>query len=196
MNLKDYFLKGLSYQEYWDLIENYAREEKTSGPVKSSSLIGYTKLNYQRMKRLNKLHKPSGLSEERSLTMKWLVITETWCADAAQSMPIMNAIAEEWGIELKVVFRDENPDLMDAFLTKGARAIPILVMCDEDYNVLASWGPRPQHLQKLMEDFKAGVLSATVDEVKKEMQTSYNKDKGNTIIKELNELLGTLHKSN
>lgn len=199
MNLKDYFLKGLSYQDYWELIENQAKQGKTSGPTQSPSLVGYTKLNFQRMKRLNKSH--GSVSRESTLQrgnlsyLKWLVITETWCGDAAQLIPAMRVFAEENGIELRMVLRDENPELMEAFLTNGTKSIPKLIMCDDNYDALTSWGPRPRHPQKQIEAFKAGTLALTMDELKSEMQVWYNKDAGKTTIEELTELIAGFHKS-
>ena len=137
------------------------------------------------MKRLDKTIK---ISEETILEFQkvkepqtWLVITEGWCGDAAQNIPVINKIAETTDkINLKVVLRDENLELMDLFLTNGGRSIPKLIALDKDNNVIDSWGPRPTVATKMVADYKAehGVIDAAF---KQDLQVWYNKDKGLSI---------------
>lgn len=115
---------SISYEEYSDLLQTYAREEKTTGPTRSEDLVHYTKLNAQRSKRITKtvqLNEQlvaglSNISEKHT----WLLITESWCGDAANSVPVIAKLAEiNAAIDLKMVLRDENTALMDQFLTRG-----------------------------------------------------------------------------
>src|SRR6476620_5284051 len=86
--------------------------------------------------------------------MIWLIITEGWCGDAAQNIPVIEKIASESGnIETRYILRDENPELIDQFLTEGARSIPKLIAIDRNSgDVLGTWGPRPKTAQKLFSE--------------------------------------------
>ena len=111
-----------SYPEYRKLVSDLLLEEKSTGNEQSEDLTHYSTLNETRMNRLEKTMK---ITEENSLKLKslkgeyiWLVISEGWCGDAAQILPILDKMAEESGkIDLKIVLRDENEDLMNLFLT-------------------------------------------------------------------------------
>ena len=89
--------KGISYVAYRTLISDLLASGKSSGAIQSEALLTYSKLNDKRMKRLDKTSK---LSQETIVALKsidapvtWLVLTEGWCGDAAQSLPIINKIA-------------------------------------------------------------------------------------------------------
>ncbi len=76
---------------------------------------------------------------------KILVITEPWCGDSLAMLPIIRKIAEKnGGWEIKIILRDSNPELMDKFLTDGAKAIPVFLFLDKDTNLFFKWGPRPE----------------------------------------------------
>tara|TARA_R110002049_G_scaffold616_11_gene3600 strand:+ start:19076 stop:19687 length:612 start_codon:yes stop_codon:yes gene_type:complete len=174
--------KAISYTDYRVLVSNLLADGKSTGPEQSEALTNYSLLNDRRMKRLDKTIK---ISEETILEFQkvkepqtWLVITEGWCGDAAQNIPVINKIAETTDkINLKVVLRDENLELMDLFLTNGGRSIPKLIALDKDNNVIDSWGPRPTVATKMVADYKAehGVIDAAF---KQDLQVWYNKDKG------------------
>ena len=51
------------------------------------------------------------------------------------------------GLELRIVLRDEHPEVMDRYLTNGSRSIPIVIALDEEFRELGHWGPRPRELQ-------------------------------------------------
>ncbi len=171
-----------TYQEYRDLVKELLAEGKSTGPNQSEDLTNYSMLNDKRMKRLDKTIK---ISEETSHGIQqleeqqtWLVITEGWCGDAAQNLPVLNKMAElNENIKLKLVLRDENLELMDLFLTNGGRSIPKLIALDKDNNVINTWGPRPTVATKMVADYKAenGALDA---QFKQDLQVWYNKDKG------------------
>ena len=185
---------AMSYKEYRRLVEDLANNEDTTGESKTESLINYTKLNNRRMKRWDKTLKFSQAEIEQIQADKgeltWLVLTESWCGDAAPSLPVMNKIAElHSGITLKIILRDEHPELMDHFLTAGNRSIPKLIVFDEhSQKVLGEWGPRPSKATAMVEAFKKehGTLTA---EFKEELQGWYNKDKGADTIRDLMGLL-------
>ncbi len=185
--------KGISYNAYRTLVSGLLEEGKSTGPSQSDSLLNYSTLNDRRMKRLDKTIK---LSENTIATAKevkdpvtWLVLTEGWCGDAAQTLPIINKIANESDqIDLKIVLRDENEDLMNQFLTNGGKSIPKLIALDKNNDVIDSWGPRPSIPTKMVADYKKehGQLDA---DFKKDLQVWYNKDKGENTQKDMLRLL-------
>jgi hypothetical protein len=173
-----------SYTEYRKLITDLLRDEKSTGIQQSKDLTHYSSLNETRM---NRLEKTIDISDEYILKLKsltkdyiWLVISEGWCGDAAQLLPIFDkmATASEGKIDLKIVLRDENDDLMNLFLTNKAKAIPKLIVINKDTGgVLGNWGPRPEGATKLINDYKKehGALD---DTIKAELQMWYLHDKG------------------
>lgn len=185
--------KAITYQEYRTLVSDLLAEGKSTGPDQSEALLNYSLLNDRRMKRLDKTIR---LSEETIASAKdtkepqtWLVLTEGWCGDAAQNLPVINKIAEEnEHINLKLVLRDENPELMDQFLTNGGRSIPKLIALDKAHNVIGSWGPRPSVATAMVANYKKehGNLDA---EFKKDLQVWYNKDKGKNTQEDIVSLL-------
>ncbi len=186
--------RSYSYKEYRDLVNDLALKGGTTGVEQKESLINYTALNNRRMKRWDKTFKLSEsdklLIEKWNRSILWLVLTESWCGDAAPSIPVMNKIAEaSANITLKVVLRDENPELMNLFRTNRTLSIPKLIMVDEQSKeVIKSWGPRPTKATKMVEDYKKENGELT-PEFKQDLQNWYNKDKGQNILEDLLELL-------
>ncbi len=186
--------KGMEYTEYRNLVSGLAQSRRTTGPEQLESLINYTQLNDRRMKRWDKTIKLTDEVESRIASVNskitFLVLTESWCGDAAPSLPVMNKIAElNPNIQFKIILRDENLDLMDQFLTKGSRSIPKLIVLDEEQDeIVAEWGPRPSIATQMVEDYKKehGQLSSGF---KQDLQLWYNKDKGQNILEDLLELL-------
>ncbi|MBX2959863.1 MAG: thioredoxin family protein [Flavobacteriales bacterium] len=185
--------RSISFNEYYDLVEKLANEGGTTGDDQSQAMIDYTKLNYSRMKRIMKTTEV--IDEVKNTTtcfddkIIWLVIAESWCGDAGQNLPVMAKMAEaNPNIELKVILRDENPGLMNQYLTNGGKSIPKLICLDENLNELGTWGPRPQFLQDWMKNEKANP-TMTMDELKEQFQVWYTKDKGQTLQKEMLELM-------
>jgi len=115
--------------------------------------------------------------------MIWLVLTEAWCGDAAQSIPIINKMAEvNENIELRLILRDQNLELMDQFLYNGkSRSIPKLICIDkETLEVLGHWGPRPQEAQDMYNTLSDSSEMA-YQEVAEHLHKWYADDKANEI---------------
>jgi len=186
--------KAMSYQEYRLMVDDLAKKGKATGPEQTEALINFTLLNQRRLKRLDKTLKigEDDVAKIKGFDKKvtWLVLTESWCGDAAQTMPMINKVAElNDGISLKVILRDENLDIMNRFLTNGAMAIPKLVMVDnETGQVLGEWGSRPKIAAQMVVDFKNEYGTLT-PEFKQDLQVWYNKDKGQSTLEDLLELL-------
>ncbi len=181
---------SISYQEYRNLVAQYAAEGKTSGNTQTADYINYTKLNESRMHRLDKtlqvIDEVKEYLENLQRPFTWLVLAETWCGDAAQVVPVINKMAEVSDkIDLRILLRDENEALMNLFLTNGTKSIPKLIMLDKKTNeVIADFGPRPKGAKQLIIDYNT--THGMVDETAKiELQKWYLNDKGVAIQKEI-----------
>jgi len=190
-----YLEKAITYEAYTALIADLLAEGRTTGPDQSVAMVHYTQLNQQRMHRLDKVTEvlPSAAALIRGITLPqtWLVLTEAWCGDAAQSIPVMHALASlNPLIQLKFLLRDENPALMDRYLTNGvSRSIPKLIGVDTTTSEeLFTWGPRPAPLQAIFMQMKADGVE--YHQIKEELQRWYNKDKTATIQLELSAAAG------
>jgi hypothetical protein len=192
-NIEEALKKAISYTSYRKLISDLIASGKSSGPIQSEELLNYSKLNDRRMTRLDKTIQ---LSQETLLGLKkidkpitCLVLTEGWCGDAAQTLPVISKIADESDlITLKIIFRDEHEQLMSQFLTNGGKSIPKLLVLNSQNKVLNTWGPRPNTATKMVQDYKNkyGQLDAAF---KQQLQVWYNKDKGVNIQEDMLGLL-------
>ena len=192
-NIEEGLLKAISYTSYRKRISDLIASGKSSGPIQSEDLLNYSKLNDRRMTRLDKTIQ---LSQETLLGLKkidkpitCLVLTEGWCGDAAQTLPVISKIADESDlITLKIIFRDEHEQLMSQFLTNGGKSIPKLLVLNSQNKVLNTWGPRPNTATKMVQDYKNkyGQLDAAF---KQQLQVWYNKDKGVNIQEDMLGLL-------
>jgi len=191
----EYNLEGsISYQEYRMLVADLLAQGKSTGENQSEDLLNYSKLNNSRMKRLDKTFKISEKTEENirnfSKSQIWIVLTESWCGDAAHALPVINKITESSkNISLRILMRDENETLMNKFLTRGNKSIPKLIIVDADTKELIdTWGPRPSEATKIVQEHveKYGFLD---DEFKKDLQVWYNVNKGVNIEEDILDLL-------
>ncbi len=175
--------KSYSYEEYRNLVTSLVKEGKTTGHDQSEAMIHYTELNEARLHRLDKTmqvtEEVKSFLEKINRNYIWLVIAEGWCGDAAQILPIINKMAQVSDkIDLRIVLRDDNEDLMTQFLTNGTKSIPKLIIIDKETGeVVSDFGPRPQGAKQLILDYKA--THGMVDETAKiELQKWYLTDKG------------------
>lgn len=182
-----YLEKGLGYDQYK---QQMAEDLALNSDLKIKE---YIKLNQHRMHRVEKTYTPSAdiTNQVKNLKHKtwWLIITEHWCGDAAQTLPALNAIAElsAGKIEIKLVYRDQNDELINAYLTDGARSIPKLIQLDEHFNVTGIWGPRPTVAQKMVKELKSNTETAAT--YGKELHLWYAKNKQQELEKEVSQLL-------
>jgi thiol-disulfide isomerase/thioredoxin len=188
---------GISYAEYRTLVASHTASFTSTGHTQTEALSKYTELNDRRMRRWDKLSKLTASQIESikklKLNVNWLVLTESWCGDAAHTMPIMNKIAEQNdNINFSIVLRDDHPQLMDAFLTNNSKSIPKLIAQDAASGmVLYTWGPRPVPAAAMVVEFKKS-YGTLPPEFKEDLQLWYNKDKGlatsHELIKQLAEI--------
>ncbi len=187
-------VKGISYPEYRKIVTDLLAEGKSTGNEQSEELLHYSKLNETRMHRLDKtIHVTDEVIEKIHALKKeyiWLVLSEGWCGDAAQIVPVLFKIASVSDkITMKLVFRDENERLMNFFLTNGGKAIPKVIILDaESLELKGSWGPRPEGATHLIKSYKEqyGVVDETA---KTELQLWYLHDKGVSVQNELANLM-------
>ena len=191
--IKQALENSFSYADYRKKVTNLIAEGKSTGHEQSEDLLKYSELNETRM---NRLEKTIEITDEvknklQNLDKKyiWLVLSEGWCGDAAQILPVIQKMVEVTDkVELKIALRDDNDALMQHFLTNGGKAIPKLIVLDaETLEVVLDWGPRPHGAKQLILDYKAA--HGVVDEPAKiELQKWYLHDKGISIQNEIVEM--------
>lgn len=119
---------------------------------------------------------------------KLLVIAEDWCGDASNTVPILAKLVDITpGLELRIVRRDEHPDLMDQYLTNGARSIPIVIALDAELREIGHWGPRPAVLQSWV---MANRLTTPKTELYPLVRKWYARDHGEATLREVLETAG------
>ena len=194
MAVIDALQKSHTYLEYRTIVSSLLKEGKSTGDEQSADLTNYSLLNDTRMKRLDKTMVVSEevITDLLALEKRyvWLVLSEGWCGDAAQLLPIMNKMQMiSSSIEFKIAFRDENLKLMEAFLTNGSKSIPKLILLDQEtLTVVGSWGPRPKGATDLIQSYKSqyGVVDETA---KTELQLWYLHDKGFSTQREIVQMM-------
>lgn len=186
---------AMTYDEFRQLVDDLLEKDETTGGPASDEVIHYTKMNVQRM---NRLEKTIELNDEIKNQLKdldeswiWLVLVEGWCGDVAQNLPIIQKMADESSnIELKLILRDKHTKVMDHYLTNGkSRSIPkLVVLQSDDLEEVGTWGPRPQPAQQLVLD-KKDDPDLDFEEMATQLHKWYADDKGKTIQSEFQEKL-------
>jgi len=100
--------KGYTQASYLELFERLVEQGMTTGENQSEDMIGYTKLNWQRLMRSQKTLKlPVDVQVDlKNLTGLYvlLVLTEPWCGDAANATPVFGMIDEQApNVELRYI---------------------------------------------------------------------------------------------
>ncbi|WP_100330213.1 thioredoxin family protein [Bacillus xiapuensis] len=134
MNLMEWFEKGVSPDDY---IEQMKTNQENVKYIQSSFHIQKEEASF--------------LARLKEENLKAIVLTEDWCGDAMMNIPIFLEVAKHAGIEVRFLYRDENLELMDQYLTNGtSRAIPIMIFMNEQGEEQAIWGPRAAAVQELV----------------------------------------------
>jgi len=188
---------GYTYDEYRQMtqeqIDNTNPEKLNISEVER---FNYIKLNKHRSNRIDKYYEVAGeIIEEVSKIDEpqlWMMITENWCGDSAQSLPYIAKIASlNNSIDLRIILRDSHPEIMDLYLTNGTRSIPKLVVFDMEGNEKFMWGPRPEEAQKLMKQWKAEEI--VKPELYEKLHLWYSKDRGKNIEDEIFQLVKNMN---
>ena len=184
---------GISYKEYYDLTKKEVESIDPANLADSDkNRHEDRKLNLHRMTRIEKHFVVS--EELKELIKKinrpqtWMIISETWCGDSAQNIPIIaKTIESNPNITLKLILRDSNPDIMDLYLTNGTRSIPIMVAFDHNGEELFRWGPRPHEAKQLFTDLKAQGLEKPM--ILEKLHLWYGRNRGAALENELKNLI-------
>ena len=186
--MKNYWAKGIDYPTY--ILDTIKKIEalKNSEDQEAKTYLNYYELGLTRMQRVDKTYHPQPefleTLENKNFKGKILIISEAWCGDAAMIVPVIAHFFEGKN-EVKIVYRDENEDLINQFLTNGGKSIPIVLILDENENLLSSWGPRPTAGLELLKKYKSNPEEYTADMFHNDLQIYYTKNKGYDIIQEL-----------
>lgn len=188
-NIENDWNKAISFEQYLKDIET----EILSG--NNPEFKPYYELNKKRIDRILNTYKAKEEQvtrfEDLNFSGKLLVITEGWCGDAAQSVPVIYRFFNKH-LEIKMVHRDENEGLMNQYLTNGSKSIPIVLILNKNNEVVAHWGPRPEFGNELFHQFKTDETTYPKEKFMEDMQMAYNKDKGVSIIDEIVDKIATI----
>ena len=180
---------GCTWEDYYGLCERLVAEKKSTWPDRDDAEHAhFTELNLHRMKRVFRtLLLGEELLEQFSETPRqlWILIAESWCGDAAQIVPVIARLAGvSPTIQLRILLRDEHPELMDLFLVNGSRSIPKLICVDPDsFEVRWDWGPRPAGAVEVVKNVK--LQGGDKEQISLALQEWYNKDLGQSTMNEL-----------
>jgi len=118
-----------------------------------------------------------------------LTIAEDWCGDASNTVPVVVRFVEAASnLDLRILKRDENPELMDNYLTNGSRSIPVVIVLDADARPVGHWAPRPAELQEwVVREKRSGERPSK--EIYRDARRWYARDKGESTLRELIEIL-------
>jgi hypothetical protein len=183
VNLFDKFNKGLSPQQFIDgMFKNKEKFEEYYN--------GFAWGNEEDKQYFESLNDRDDL--------RCLILAADWCGDVVRNVPVVFRALENSGMNVEVLIMEENTDAMDQFLTKGGRAIPIVIFTDTGGHVLGHWGPRPDHVQSVMRKFKeenpdreAPDYNDNIKVARTEMGRQYGEGLGyqQVIVKELRNLI-------
>ncbi|MCB9223133.1 MAG: thioredoxin family protein [Crocinitomicaceae bacterium] len=186
-----------SYYEFLNYIEDLFEKGLVTGAEQNDDKLVATKLNLARLNRINKtIELDDHLIElVRSLDVnwQWVLIMEGWCGDGAQIAPYINKLSElNDKINLQIVLRDENPEIMNNYLTNGTKSIPILICIDESTDTeVGHWGPRPKAVIEWVKKYKEENPGFSSNDFKKGLHSFYTKDKGGAICNDLYKVISS-----
>lgn len=189
MNIEHYWNEAVSYATYKsDALERISSPKSDDDTEKRD----YYKLGIQRMNRMEKLFRPSEDDADtlirKNFSGKILIISEVWCGDASQAIPVIYALFKNKN-EVRIVYRDQNEELINQFLTDGSQAIPKVLLLNDNFEVVNTWGPRPEHGNELLKEFKANPETYEREEFYNDLQVYYAKNRGRDTVDEILNLL-------
>ncbi|HEX2866489.1 MAG TPA: thioredoxin family protein [Ignavibacteriales bacterium] len=185
--------KALSYSQYLERTKiRVLTSDATQFDEELLQKFEYSRLNLQRSLRIEKVYSVSDDLKNLVLNLPqehlWVVITEDWCGDSAQTVPYIAKIAAASPkVELAILLRDENLDIIDQYLTNGTRSIPKLIGFDKNWNELYRWGPRPRALQELFQSWKLEDIPR--EKLYENLQAWYNNNHGKELEREFMEMV-------
>ncbi|OLN22952.1 thioredoxin family protein [Domibacillus antri] len=158
MELHEWYEKGLTPDQYIEKMTDH--KENLLHVLKTFHLSG------EEVSLVNKL---------REANWRVMVITEDWCSDAMMNVPLLLTLAKAADMDVRLLHRDDNLELMDQYLTNGtSRAIPIFIFMNEEGEEQAVWGPRAPAVQEMVTNYRSSLPPrdhADFDEKSREMIT-------------------------
>ncbi|RLL46478.1 thioredoxin family protein [Oceanobacillus piezotolerans] len=140
MSLNQWFEKGISANDYINAME---KNKEGLLHIKQSFQLPNDEAFFENMKDKN---------------IRAIVLTEDWCGDAMLNIPILLNFAEKIDMEVRMLLRDQNLELMDQYLTNGtARSIPIFIFINEEGEEVAKWGPRASEVQRFVDETRSSL---------------------------------------
>ncbi len=190
-NLQDIMTKargGHHYPEYLALISEIAKGDPSGLDPEAAEKLSFTALNLHRSQRIERTWRPTPELAKALNNLPgpqlWLALTEPWCGDSAQCLPVFAVLADSReDIELRLLLRDQNPEFMDRFLTHGKRSIPVVIGLDPDGRERFRWGPRPQAAQAVFDEAKAAGLEKP--DILERLHLFYGRNRGQALDAEL-----------
>lgn len=190
---------SFDYISYRSRINELISIGQTTGKDQTEKLIDFTKLNIQRMNRLDKtihlkdemIHQIKSINRATNI----LVIGDAWCGDCAQIIPVINKITIENKnkIKLNIISRDQSLDLIEMYGNNGIISIPKILFIDSDsHEILNTWGSRPKPALQILQNWKDNKDTMSHEDFEKELHLWYARDKGVSIINEFLEILEKL----
>ena len=185
--------EGLSYAAYLEIMAAEAAQDTAGFSVEDVQQVAFTRLNLHRAQRIARTYKMdpelARLIDGIARPQLWMVLTEPWCGDSAQCLPYIALLADRNPrIDLRLLLRDDNLDIMDLYLTNGTRSIPLLVAFADDGSELFRWGPRPVAAQEAFAAAKAAGLEKP--QILEKLHLWYGRNRGQALEAEFIALLG------
>ena len=199
--MKDFFKDrrphdGFTYEAYQAAWTENIQQPLAGLDKTQRRYIYYARYNKERSEQVQQAYEVSAKLREAVEKIDepqlWMVLTEDWCVDSAYSLPVLVEAARlNPLIDLRVLPRDANLDIMDQYLTGTARSIPKLVVFSEDGTEQFQWGPRPELAQALRERLIEEGLSG--GEVSKKLIEWYDDGGWHLVDDELTEVLSLVN---
>jgi hypothetical protein len=152
--------RTISWAEYYAIAQGYVGSDDKPELYRNEKMLRYTKENINRMdhilQTINIQSKLYNAMTAISTDLIWVVLTEPWCGDASQVVPVLYTIAGcSEHISFRIVQSDAYPEVLTDYLTAGSRSIPKLICLRADtLEEFGTWGPRPAVLHTMVQAHK------------------------------------------
>lgn len=188
LNLNEFYNQAINYEAYIEKTEDQLEDLVEQGDPEG--YVQYYSMGLQRMNRINKTFQFDQMIEKELekveiSDLKFLTITEGWCGDASQIVPVVHQLAQKLNIENRYISRDENLNLMENYKTNGSISIPIVIGLNGEGEEVFRFGPRPQHGMDLLKQHKENPDKYSKDDFHEDLQQYYNSNKGKDIVNEI-----------
>ena len=191
--LRNWLAHSLTYEAYLEIMREEADQPTDGLAEEDAQHVAFTQLNLHRTERIGRTYRIAAELADLLARLPgpetWLAITEPWCGDSAQCLPhIAVMAATRPALDLRILLRDDNPDVMDRYLTDGKRSIPRLVVLAADGRELMTWGPRPAAAQAVFDAARDEGLEKP--QILERLHLFYGRDRGRALEREFIALLG------